>query len=65
MLIRRVVPAITATLAAYAGLALTAGSFLRQMAHDRAVACHAWRISVMNNGSLSIRHDTRRRAPAD
>jgi hypothetical protein len=30
MLIRRVVPAMAATLAAYAGLALTAGAFLRQ-----------------------------------
>ena len=30
MLIRRVVPAIVATLAAYAGLALVAGMFLRQ-----------------------------------
>ena len=30
MLIRRVVPAIVATLAAYAGLALAAGMFLRQ-----------------------------------
>jgi hypothetical protein len=30
MLIRRVVPAIIATLAAYAGLAFAAGGFLRQ-----------------------------------
>ena len=56
MLIRRVVPAIAATLAVYAGLALAAGMFLRQrylaplVIHHPSLPGSAWIISQWYTG---------------
>jgi hypothetical protein len=56
MLIRRVVPAIAATMAVWAGLALTAGLFLRQhylaplVAHNPNLPGSAWIISSWYTG---------------
>jgi hypothetical protein len=56
MLIRRVVPAIAATLAVWAGLAIAAGGFLRQhylapvVTHNPSVPASAWIISHWYTG---------------
>ena len=73
MLIRRVVPAIVATLAAYAGLALLAGNVLRQhyltplVANDPNLPGSAWITSEWwtKGGKVRVRRPTPSRpAPA-